>query len=84
LWRKENVQLSIDLQNERLQFQRETLRTSDLYRMLDKILKRLHDLGCRAEDWPKRCLTCDLMIEAKALMEKPLNAPPTEAEKVTK
>jgi len=60
-------------EHERAQFQRETLRASELSAMLCKILERLHETGCRAEEWPKKCRTCELMIEAETLLVKPLN-----------
>lgn len=63
-------------EDERDKFQQETRRTSELNVMLRKILKRLHDMGCRAEEWNKKCATCDLMIEAEALLNRPINIPP--------
>lgn len=67
--------LKIMLDEERGKFQRETLRTSEYAQLMRRILDRLNALGCRADDnFPKKCPTCDLMIEAENLLAKPLNA----------
>lgn len=64
---------------EKEKFQRETLRTSEYANLLQRIYDRLYQCGCRAEDWPKKCPTCELMTETKDLLARPINKTSTPA-----
>ncbi len=57
-------------------FQAETLRASNLHAMVEKFVAYLRDIGCRSEDWPKKCCGCDLMIEAIPLLQSTPATPP--------
>lgn len=61
------------------QFQRETLRTSELSVIVKRFIY-LHHVrdGHPAERWTKECDLCVVLADAVALLAKPLNAPRVE------
>jgi hypothetical protein len=65
------------LDEERRKFQAETRRTSELTRLLQKWVAR-HEQEHGAGPWSRDCDLCALVGESKALMDRPINEPPTE------
>lgn len=67
--------LQLALNEERLKFQRETLRTSMMAAVLRGFIEKLqpeHEIGA----WSRGCDLCVLVSEADALLKRPINAGP--------
>lgn len=58
---------------ERVKFQNETLRTSELTALLLRFEKLHEDRGHEPGAWSRTCIDCELVAEARALMAKPIN-----------
>jgi hypothetical protein len=67
------------LNDARDQFAQETRRTSEYYRLTERIMVKLADMGHRADALPpcQHCDICKWLIDAKELMSRPINAPPS-------
>jgi hypothetical protein len=63
------------LDDTRKQFQQETQRTSEYYRLTERIMVKLRDMGHRADALPpcQHCDICKWLIDAKELMARPIN-----------
>ena len=67
------AELEAALDEERAKFQNETLRTSELTQLLLRFAHLHTDRGHAPGAWSRTCIDCELVVEARALISKPIN-----------